>query len=195
MDKEKRSKTDLLPLPKIGCIFLAIVMVFILGGISQAREINFSYGENISWLGSTKNVGLESKMLELEAREPLTNWLKLGIVGNMIQSDKFAKPYVIEGENFGKGSYTTFIFSGRLAACKTFFDIMLIELYAGLGLTTQNHYPEFGYSGVIANLGSSIGVKLGSKYVVKYGFIHFSDPLQCHDKGHNFQYLSIGMTW
>jgi len=180
---------------KIGYFLLSIIMVFILCGVSQAREINLSYGENIHWLDGTKNKGLESKILELEIRDPVTSWLKLGIVGDMIQTDKFAEPYIIDGEHFGRGNYTTFIFSGRLTAHKSFFNIMFTELYAGVGLNTQNHYPEFGDSGVIANIGASVGIKLGDNCVVKYGFIHFSDPLQHHDKGHNFQRLSMGIVW
>jgi hypothetical protein len=193
MTKEKAVKVNLLSQPKIKCIFLAIVMVFALYGISQAREINLSYGENIHWSESTKNKGLESKMLEIEIKDPWLNWLDIGAVGNVIQSE-LECGHIIDGDYFS-GINTAFIFSGRLTAHKSFLNVMFTELYGGFGLTTQNHYPEFGDSGVIGHFGANIGIKLGDRYIVKYGFSHWSDPLQHHDKGHNFQYISIGMMW
>ena len=191
MNKTKRTRNFML----YGHIFLAIIMVFVLCNISQAVEINLSYGENIHWLNSTKNTGLESKMLELEIRKPVKRWLKLGVVGTMIQSNKFAKPYNIDGKSYSNGTYTTVIFSGRFTAHKSFLNIMFTELYVGLGLNTQNHYPEFGDSGVISDAGVNIGVKLTNSCTIKYGLSHWSDPLQHGDKGHNFQYISIGINW
>ena len=178
---------------KVKCIFLAVIMIFTLYGVAQAREINFSYGGNIRWLENTKSRGLESKMLELEIRDSLVSWLNIGIVGSVIQS-KLDYAHMIDGRNFS-GDNTTFIFSGRLSMQKVFLSRMSAEIYAGLGLTTQNYYPEFGDSGVLGHFGASIGIRLGNKYRIKYGLSHWSDPLRRHDKGHNFQCISIGVEW
>lgn len=193
MTKGKAVKINLLSQSKIKCIFLAIVTVLALCSISQAREINLFYGENIHWLESTKSEGLESKTLELEIRDSLTSWLNIGMVGNVIQS-KLCYPHIIDKKHFSSDN-TTFVFSGRLSIQKAFLSKMSAEIYAGLGLTTQNDYPEFGDSGILGHFGASIGIKLKNKYVLKYGLSHWSDPLRRHDKGHNFQYISMGITW
>ena len=158
----------------------------------HAAEIGITYGGNVHWFDGSLAEGIDSRTLEVEVTKRY-GWFGIGLVGTVIES-RLEKKKFVRDRRYG-GVEVAPLFSVRLSARRQLFREVYVLPFIGLGLSCQNHYPEFGDSGAIGHFGIGVGRRLKGDWFLEYRVSHWSDPFRHHDKGHNFQCLRLGKEW